>query len=254
MRIFLMFAILFSFQVKSQEELLVIKHNRGIKNIVISAPHGGYEVFTAKMAQQIAQNLDCGCVVAVGYRSPKNQRWINVNRPSESIYTKNKKGLEKLTHKACKVYQKYLKAVHSAAIDNRFLLVELHGNNRKLYGTQEALMVIEVASANVSRPDMEKFIEIYKSVISETKPPVYIPLYIDKLHPEYQYKNKNVPFQWNASKTKEYGIFSLSNIYGLHLELPLKIRKDKNLRHIYIKILSEVIKKWWQDFHEKKLF
>ncbi len=254
MRIFLIFVILFSFEVKSQKVPLVIEHSKRIENIVISAPHGGYEIFTTKIAKDIAQNLHCGCVLARGYRSPKNKRWINVNRPSECLYTKNKKSAEKITDKASKVYHKYLKAVHNAAVDGVFLFVELHGNNRKLYGTQEALMVIEIATTNIDKLGLEKFIEIYKSVIAETKPPLYIPVYIDKLHRQYQYKNKNVPFQWSAHKTKEYGILSLSHIYGLHFELPLKIRKDKNLRRIYTEILSKVIGKWWQVFNEKKVF
>ena len=223
-------------------------YKQGNNQVVISAPHGGYEIDTEKMVEKIAKALNFGFVIAKGYRNPRKQKWINVNRPTESFYSYSKRLKSKKTQRARKIFEKYINYVKKASKKGNIeLLIELHGNNRKIKLAQKTipLNVIELAHTNLSKSDLKKFKQIYMKSVKKFTPAVYIPLYIDALDNIYYYKNKKVAFKWKATQTKKIGI--LQKKYAkksLHFELPKEMRRNKQLQNKYCQIFIYTLGKF----------
>jgi hypothetical protein len=206
-------------------ETLPGRHKTGV---VIGAPHGSFDVYTAGMAQRICSRTGIAGVIATGFTPTETQDHarINVNRPTERYMTFSDREFE--TARAKMTYEQFKNSVLSAARGELALYIDLHQNG----GTR-----IEVATVGISKAEA-RFIRNTYSVLRNqalavTPELTAVDLAIEPLD----------ELEVGAWATKTNGILTLA-ARGLHFELPANgVMGTAHHREIYTEILGELIRR-----------
>ena len=119
-------------------------------NIVISAPHGTYDINTGEITNQVCKKLNVSCIISKGF-VPKGTR-INVNRPTEGVGKKSSK--EPVTARASDAYTKYKNAILKITNKNLKWYFEVHGSREK---------GMEIALHNITHDEAK----IIKSILKD---------------------------------------------------------------------------------------
>ena len=194
--------------------------------IVIGAPHGSYDVYTAGIARRICSRTGIAGVIATGFTPAEtsDRSRINVNRPTERHVTYSDR--EFVTDRARTTYEQFKKSVLSAARGKLALYIYIHQNG----GSR-----IEVATVGVSRAEARFIRDLYRALRDQalaTSPDVTaVDLAIEPLD----------ELEIGAWATKTNGILTVP-ARGLHFELPADgVMGSARHREIYTRIVGELI-------------
>ena len=196
--------------------------------IVIGAPHGTFDFFTAGTVREICSRTGLAGVIATGFTPTESgDGWrINVNRPSERHVTLSEREIE--TARARMVYEHFRNSVLKAAQGNLLLYVDIHQNS----GNR-----IEVASVGFSKTDARFIKDAYRALrdraLAERPDVAIVDLAIEPLD----------QIEVGAWAAKTNGILTVAN-RSLHIELPSDgVMASSRQRAIYTSILTELIRK-----------
>jgi hypothetical protein len=180
--------------------------------VLITAPHGTYDVNTAPLAVEAARRLGAGYVVARRFTVDRTR--INVNRPTEGA------GLtcaqEPHTTRAKDVYDLYARLVSTAAAGRPLrLYVEVHGNSNPRTAQQ-----VEIATTGISAAEAQGARDGYPPMLARTRghAPTYpdLALLVEPLDRVF----------FTASCAKTIGIFATDLVpRGVHFEFPRAARE-----------------------------
>ena len=162
--VLLVFLISFTFVEKgySEEEYINTDHgslkviNKN-SSVVVSAPHGTYDINTGAITHQVCNELNVGCIIAKGF-VPKGIR-INVNRPTEGVGKKWSQ--EPVTARASEVYKKYKAEILKITNNNLKWYFEVHGSREK--GMEIALHNITHGEAIIIKSILKEEWSTYSS-------------------------------------------------------------------------------------------
>jgi hypothetical protein len=194
--------------------------------VVIGAPHGTFDEYTAEMATQISYRTGLAAVIAKGFTPTERSGWrINVNRPTELRYPAGH--IEIDTKRAAEVYLVFKRAVARASQHSLELYVDIHQNGRQNN--------IQVATVGVSRVQAKLIKAIYNEIrdrVLRSMPDVAaVNMVIEPLD----------VVEIGAWAAKNRGILSVAK-QSLHFELPAyRILSDAKVRDAYTKILGELV-------------
>lgn len=227
----------------------VMSHSPGQPpGLVLAAPHDGYDMYSGDLARRVARKLGWGKVVADEYRDTKDQRWLDVNRPTERRWSFGQRGKEQTTDRGRQTFAEYLRRLREAAQVPRDpipLLVEFHGHNRKVtIGTRQVRVdVIECATVGFSDEELRELSERYERLARERWPVGhYIRLRFDQLHPSYLYEGKRIDFYYRASGAKRAGSLQTSVVRrALHFEMPQNARSTRTQRGHFGALMAELL-------------
>ena len=205
---------------------LIASARRSAKGIVVAAPHGTFDAYTAGMVRRICTRNGLAGVVATGFTPTESgDGWrINVNRPTERRVNVSDREIK--TERAARTYKAFRETVLTAAQGKLELYFDIHQN-----GGQR----IEVATVGISK-DEAKFVKsTYRRLRDEmlaNRPDIaVVDLAIEPLD------NLEV----GAWAAKTIGILSLAK-KSLHFELPADgIMGTESQREIYTRILTELV-------------
>jgi len=203
-------------------ELGRLEFERGKRQIIVSAPHGIYELRTEGIVREIAGKLSASHVVARGFR--RRSHPVNVNRPTEGI------GLpsvyENETHRAREVFEKYLQILKDFQNgNNATLLVEIHGNSLKMLSH-----TIEIATKGFTTGFLKEIKEINSRRLKA-------------LFPGKPYRLKIEPIDsiiMVAGGAKRIGSIREFQM-ALHIELPRDLRVNDEYRRRIESLLARMI-------------
>ncbi len=123
--------------------------------VVIGAPHGTFDQYTAEVVDEVSYRTGLPAVIARGFTPTECAGWrINVNRPTERRYPSG--DLEIETERAGKVYRAFKEAVLEASKSELNLYIDIHQN-----GQQKN---IEVASTGISKQEAQFIKKTYRDV------------------------------------------------------------------------------------------
>jgi hypothetical protein len=203
-----------------------IPSRAGPTGIVIGAPHGTYDAFTAEVVAQLAFRSGLAAVIARGFTPTEtgDGRRINVNRPTERHVSLTDREFE--TERARKTYEQYRRSVSSAAGANLELYLEIHQNS----GSR-----IEVAAVGFSKHEARLVKDAYHAArdraLAGRSEIAIIDLAIEPLD----------EIEVGAWAAKTNGILALAH-RSLHFELPANgVMSSARHRHIYTRILEQLI-------------
>src|SRR3989339_67904 len=171
---------------------------------ILSAPHGGFDLYTDVVAESVCREIKWSCIIASGYRG--EGEGPNVNRPTQGV-----KG-ETPSKEAQEVFEKYVAAITSLHHPSEILLyVEIHA--------QRANQNIEVAAVGFSSDELANLKKIMTSNIQQaglTNTTMAVEM-ID-------------PIKYKATQAKKIGTLSMVK-RALHLEVPsrLPVEEQKQL-------------------------
>ena len=175
------------------------------RGIVVAAPHGSFDEYTAEVVRQISYGTGLAAVVATGFTPTECAGWrINVNRPSERSYPGGE--LEIGSTRAQKVYAAFKQAVVEASQQDLNLYIDIHQNGREKN--------IEVATVGISKEQAKVIKETYRyardEVLKHTTGVASVDLVIEPLD----------AVEIGAWAAKASGILSVVR-KSLHVELPM---------------------------------
>ena len=125
------------------------------KEIVIGAPLGTFDEYTAEMVMQISQQTGLAAVIAKGFTPTECAGWrINVNRPTERRYPAGE--IEIDSKRAKETYQNFKQAALNLAHGSLDLYIDIHQN-----GQQNN---IEVATVSVTKDQAQFIKNIYRKI------------------------------------------------------------------------------------------
>jgi len=199
--------------------------------LVLAAPHEGYDLRTEEIAREVGRRLGADVAVARNFRKPKLGRFLNVNRPTESALedTTASSG-ERVTDAARDVFRRWLSLIQRGSSAPIPLYVEVHGfNDTVAIGGQDvSLEVVELATVGIDASEAGRIRQAWTRLEGELGLP---PLAIDVLDPDYLFAGERVSFCHTASMAKQLG--SLQPCYveqALHFELPPSARASSGVR------------------------
>lgn len=200
---------------------------KNIKGVVIGAPHGTFDEYTAEMVNHISYETGIAAVIAKGFTPTECQGWrINVNRPTENRYPDGT--LEIPSERAKAVYESYKKTVFEAAQKELKLYIDVHQNGRRDQ--------IEVATVGISRSQALAIKTIYNAIrdrhLRQSPGVEAVELAIEPVD----------PIEIGAWAAKVTGILSVAR-KSLHFELPAqRILWKPKMRNVYTEVLAEVFR------------
>ncbi|MFC1743896.1 hypothetical protein ACFL35_07875 [Candidatus Riflebacteria bacterium] len=221
--------------------------------LLLAAPHGGYDLFTEKIVRDIAERSGFSTIIAIGFRSIRKKRYINVNRPTERLFHRGRLLKDEVhTLRARRVYTKYLaelKKITARTKREIRLYVEFHGNSRvltrrkniagKLIFKKHRRNVIELATTGFGLSFLRRLKKKYKQIIPNSG---FVPLRIACLDGTYQLQHRHATFIFKARGARLRGIFRSDVIkYGLHFELPIYLRRTEEKRESLVRIFSRLL-------------
>jgi hypothetical protein len=198
----------------------------GRKGIVIGAPHGSYDAYTAEMVTQLALRTGLATVIARGFTPTEcgDGRRIDVNRPTERHVALSEREFE--TQRARKTYEQFKESVLSAAKGDLDLYIDIHHNS----GSR-----IEVATVGLSREEAQTIKNAYRAardrMLAGRSEAVAVELAIEPLD----------ELEVGAWAAKTNGILSVT-ARSLHFELPAHVVASARQREIYTRVLAQLIK------------
>ncbi|HZD41578.1 MAG TPA: hypothetical protein VE131_12710, partial [Terriglobales bacterium] len=194
--------------------------------MVVGAPHGTFDEYTAEMVKQICIRTGLPAVVAKGFSPTEGDGWrINVNRPTERRYPSGE--IEMETERARRVYSSFKQLVLAAAQGPLLLYVDIHQNGREPN--------IQVATLGVSKQQAQVVKNEYRKIrdrILRDKPDLEaVDLLIEPID--------SVEIGAWAAKTN--GILRVSRM-SLHIELPAyRVLQSSRSRGAYTEILAALL-------------
>lgn len=200
---------------------------RPTNGIVIGAPHGSFDFYTAGTVREICFRTGMAGVIASGFTPTESgDGWrINVNRPTERHGSLSLR--EKETARAKTVYQHFRRSVLRAAGGDLALYIDIHQNGGSL---------IEVASVGISKAQARFIKESYRTLrdrLLGANPDVArVDLAIEPLD----------PIEAGAWAAKANGVLSVAK-RSLHFELPSSgVMGSARQREIYTSVLAELVR------------
>jgi hypothetical protein len=196
------------------------------EGVVIAAPHGTFDAYTARIVRRICARTGLPGVIATGFTPTESgDGWrINVNRPTERHGSLSEWEVETIRAKV--VYEQFKDFVLRAAGGKLRLYVDIHQNG----GSR-----IEVATVGISRKEAAYIKQMYaalrdKALAGHSEIPT-VELAIEPLD----------EIEVGAWAAKASGILSVAP-RSLHFELPAyKIMAMEPYRELYTSILSGLI-------------
>lgn len=194
--------------------------------VVLGAPHGTFDMYTAKVVRDICSRTRLAGVIATGFtptESGDGMR-INVNRPTEKHVTLNER--EFGTERARITYERFRNVVVGAARGNLNLYIDIHQNG----GPR-----IEVATVGITKEEARfikhRYLEIRNEALAGRPELNIVDLAIEPLD----------MIEVGAWAAKTHGILSVAN-KSLHFELPLNsVMASEKHRAVYTHVLTELI-------------
>jgi hypothetical protein len=209
------------------------KHLTGI---VVAAPHGSFDEYTAEVVRQISFQAGIAAVIAKGFTPTEGNGWrINVNRPSERRYPAG--DIEIDSNRAKQVYQCFKEIVFKASQGDLEVYVDIHQNGR-----QEK---IEVATLGISKEQAMLIKKAYQEIRDQTLKRIpnvaTVELAIEPID----------EVEIGAWAAKANGILALAK-KSLHFELPLYDTLAKSdARAAYASILARLMSRITATFVRK---
>jgi hypothetical protein len=175
------------------------------RGIVVAAPHGTFDEYTAEVVEQISYRTGLAAVIATGFTPTECAGWrINVNRPTERSYPGGE--LEIGSTRAQKLYAAFKQSVFEASQQDLNLYIDIHQNGRQKN--------IEVATVGISKEQARVIKETYRHVRDEALK------YTPGVAPvEFMIEPLDA-VEIGAWATKANGILSVAR-KSLHVELPM---------------------------------
>ncbi|HBP22378.1 MAG TPA: hypothetical protein DEA08_31930 [Planctomycetes bacterium] len=213
---------------------------------VVAAPHEGFDDHTEPMALDIARRLKTGWVIARDFRKTSEQRWFDVNRPTQRFWSEGRRGKARVTEVAQKVYAEYQRRVDAAAGHTPLkLLIEIHGHARRVTveGRRVKLQAIEAATRGFSEEELKALKARYQKLVAELPEEDRVPLYVEQLDPTYVYRGTEVRYYFGASGSKRAGSMSPERCErALHFECPQHVRFSKERRRKYSALFAQLFR------------
>jgi hypothetical protein len=204
-----------------------IPSRAGRAGIVIGAPHGSYDEYTAEIVKRLAFQTGLAAVIARGFTPTEAGGWrMNVNRPSEKTFLAPE--FEMQSARAEEVYRTFKEIVFDTAGGDLRLYFDVHQ-----YGRDDT---IQIATVGISPQDALRIKQSYQRIRNELldrNPGAgRVELLIEPLD--------NVEI--GAWPAKANGILGLAR-RSLHIELPLhSALRTEVSREVYTTILAELVK------------
>ncbi len=209
----------------------VTPSREGPAGVVIGAPHGTYDEYTAEIVKRLGFRTGLATVIARGFSPTEAGGWrINVNRPSEKTYMAPE--FEVSSSRSRETYGAFRDTVIDAAGGDLRLYFDVHQ-----YGGSS----IQIATTGVSAAQAQNLKQHYQRIrdrlLSENPDIEPVKLLIE---PQDE-------VEIGAWPAKAHGILSLAR-KSVHIELPLHsaLRSEKS-RDVYTRIVSELITQAVQD-------
>ena len=203
-----------------------IPSRKELRGIVLGAPHGTFDQYTAEIVKEISFQTGLPAVIARGFTPTEGSGWrINVNRPTERRYPSGE--IEIDTERARKVYQSFQQLVFSAAAQHLDLYVDVHQNGRQ--------QNIEVATVGISREQAlrikNRYHEIRDRVLRGRPDIETVDLAIEPID----------SVEIGAWAAKASGILGVAK-KSLHFELPAhRVLQSSKSREAYTQILATLL-------------
>jgi len=216
-------------------EVTVLRHGkmesipgRRGTGIVIGAPHGTFDPYTAGVVREICYRTGLAGVVATGFTPTESgSGWrINVNRPSERYFPSGEVEIE--TERAAEAYQRYKSSVIKAAQGELRLYFDIHQN-----GGQR----IEVATVGISRERARfvkhAYLSLRDKALAGRSDIAFTEIAIEPVD----------EIEVGAWAAKAHGILAVAK-QGFHFELPAYgVMTTASHRKVYTRILTDLIAK-----------
>lgn len=198
------------------------------KGVVIAAPHGSADEYTAEMAKDLSHRTGLPAVIAKGFTPTEAGGWrINVNRPTEKSFPGYFQGFEIDSDRAKEVYQTFKDVVLQTAHGRLDLYIDIHQN-----GHQNDIEVATIGlTAGQARIIKNAYREIRDQALRNIAGITAVDLVIEPLD----------VVQIGAWATKGRGILGVA-AKGLHFELPVnRLLVDSRTRDAYTSILASLL-------------
>ena len=135
--------------------LEIVEPKNRFQGVVIGAPHGSYDEYTAEMAKRVSYRTGIAAVIAKGFTPTEAGGWrINVNRPTEK--TPYSEGPELHSQRAREIYRAYRDLVFEASNGDLNLYIDIHQ-----YNTDSK---IQVATVGISRKEASIVKMLYQDI------------------------------------------------------------------------------------------
>ena len=198
----------------------------GRAGVVLGAPHGTYDEYTAEIVQRMAFRTGLAAVIARGFTPTEAGGWrINVNRPTEKNFLAPE--FEVGTSRSREVYDGFKKSVLDAAGGDLRLYVDVHQ-----YGSDVSIQVATVGiNAEHARTIKQHYRSIRNRLLKENPGIVPVEFLIEPLD----------SVEIGAWPAKDNGLLSVAK-KSLHFELPLHsaLQSEKS-RVLYTSVIAELI-------------
>ena len=197
------------------------------QGIVIGAPHGTFDVYTAGIVRAICTRIHLAGIIATGFTPTETEdgRRINVNRPTERYFAASDREYE--TERAQVTYARFKSAVLNAAQAQLELYVDIHQNGGER---------IEVATVGVSKEEARRiksaFYSLRYNALATSPEIAAVDFAIEPLD----------DLEVGAWGAKATGILTVAK-RSLHFELPAAVLASARQRVVYTKVLAALIKK-----------
>ena len=204
----------------------LIPSRKGIAGVVIGAPHGSYDEYTAEIAKRLGFRTGLATVIARGFTPTEAGGWrINVNRPSEKNYLAPE--FETNSSRSRKIYDAFKEIVFDAAGGDLRLYFDVHQ-----YGADKT---IQIATVGIDTRQALRIKKAYQRsrdrLLNETAGIDQVDLLIEPVD----------QIEIGAWPAKHRGILSVAR-QSLHIELPLhSALRSRESRQLYITVIAELI-------------
>lgn len=210
----------------------LIPSRTGRAGVVIGAPHGTYDEYTAEIVRRLAFRTGLAAVIARGFSPTEAGGWrINVNRPTEKTFLAPE--FETSTLRSREVYHGFRKLVFDAAGGDLQLYIDVHQ-----YGKDTTIQVATVGVAREQARKLKQSYQVIRDRLLKNSPGIEpVELVIEPLD----------IVDVGAWPAKDTGLLSVAR-KSLHIELPLHsaLRTDKS-RSVYTRIIAELVKRAADD-------
>lgn len=213
--------------------------NSPFPGCVISAPHGGSDLFAPDVCRLVSKELKISRVLASNFRDLGKNRWINVNRPTECDVIDGVP--EKITRKSktsLEIYTAYRDTLFCAAGGAPLkTLIEIHTRDPIVPVTE---IVMPGFSKEIVLGTKTYALEHTNKFIPQTE---FLELLDDGTYIENT-TGLRCKFTYRASRARAIGSFSSEvSDRGIHIELPPQSIDTKEKQFAVAKHLSLVLRK-----------
>ncbi len=207
--------------------LELIRSRRNIKGVVIGAPHGTFDQYTATLAKNLSLMTGLATVIGTGFTPVEANGWrINVNRPTEKTFPLE--GLEIHSSRARETYAKFKNLILEASAGDLEFYFDFHQ-----YGDGGTIQVATVGvSPDEARVVNNLYYEISGQVLGRRSELTKVPFLIEPLD----------GLEMGAWPAKAEGILGVAK-RGLHIEIPQSALANAESRKAYTQILVGLLKR-----------